>query len=150
MPVSYVRTSAGTVVSIATTAPTTYDLTGFSGLTFTPIGELTDTGAFGRKANIVKHSPISTKLVVKRAGSVDIGDISLKMGLAQGTPDAGQLALSTACTDSLVRSFKVLLPDASIRYFTGIVSSYVLNVGGVDTITAIEAMVAIDNDVIVG
>lgn len=135
-------TSAGTTVSIGA-APATYDAAGFAAVTFTAIGDVTDLGSFGNKFNKVTHMPLADRGVVKRKGSYDPGTIQLKMAKAR-TSDAGQTALVAAAASDNSYSFKVVLQNGKIFYFTGQVMGVVVNVGGVDNITTLESDVELD------
>lgn len=140
-------TSAGTTFSIGA-APATYDVSGFSAVSFTAVGEITDIGTFGRNYKLVTHNPIGTRNTVKRKGSYNNGTISLKMAKAGGGGDAGQAALLLASTSDASYAIKIVLQNGTIAYFTGQVMSGMTNVGNVDTITALDVSIEIDNDII--
>ena len=61
-------TVAGTVVSISAGLPATYDSTGFTALTFTAIGEITDVGTFGKDYTLVSHNPVGDRKTYKFKG----------------------------------------------------------------------------------
>ena len=44
-----VATSAGSILGISSDDPAAYDAEGYGDLSFTPIGEITDLGEFGRQ-----------------------------------------------------------------------------------------------------
>jgi len=143
---SEARTSAGTSISISLDPPATYDEAGFSALTFTEIGEVTDLGEFGREYNLVTHNPLSTRRTVKRKGSYNDGAVTMQM--ARVKTDAGQLVLQTGLDTDDSISVEVEYQDGSIDYFSAQVMSYTSNVGSVDQITAASVTLEIDNDII--
>tara|TARA_R100001244_G_scaffold90191_3_gene68462 strand:+ start:1536 stop:1976 length:441 start_codon:yes stop_codon:yes gene_type:complete len=143
-----VQTSAGTVLSVSATAPATYDQAGFAALTFTTIGEITDMGEFGKTYNLVTHQPLATRRTVKRKGSFNDGALSLQ--LARVPDDVGQVVLQAGLDSDDSYSFKVVLQDGEIQYFSGQVMSYTNNVGSADQISGSAVSIEIDNDIISG
>jgi len=143
-----VQTSAGTILSVSATAPATYDQAGFAALTFTTIGEITDMGEFGKTYNLVTHQPLATRRTVKRKGSFNDGALSLQ--LARVPDDVGQVVLQAGLDSDDSYSFKVVLQDGEIQYFSGQVMSYTNNVGSADQINGSAVSVEIDNDIITG
>ena len=143
---SDVFTSAGTTLGISANAPATYDETGFSALTFTDIGEITDMGEYGREYALVTHNPLGDRRTVKRKGSYNDG--ALTMSLGRVPSDAGQVLLLAALDSDDSYSFEVTLQDGTIQYFSGQVMSYTTNVGSVDQITGASVTVEIDGDIV--
>lgn len=139
-------TSAGTTISVSATAPATYDQAGFEALSFTEIGEVTDMGEFGKTYNVVTHNPIGNRQTVKRKGSYNNGTVSLQM--ARVPSDAGQALLVAAVDSDNSYSFKVVLQDTTVLYFSAQVTSYPVNIGNVDSITAATVNCEIDNAII--
>lgn len=127
------RTSAGSTIAISAAAPATFNDTGYAALTFTPIGEVTDLGEFGREYALVTHNPLGNRGTVKRKGSFNEGTIDLKLAL--DTDDAGQILAKTAANSDNDHSFKVTLQNGDIFYFQGQVMSFKTQVGSVDQIT---------------
>lgn len=146
MAVSQAFTSAGTTLSIGA-APATYDAAGFSAVTFTAVGEITEIGSFGKKYNLVTHMPLADRKTVKRRGSYNNGTLQIKMAKAR-TSDAGQTALKSALASDSSISVKVVLQNGEINYFTAQIMSMVTNVSGVDSITSYEIDLELDDDVI--
>ena len=68
-----VRTSAGTTLKVSASAPATFDKAGYSALTFTAVGEITDLGEFGREYALVTHNPVGTRGTQKFKGSFNEG-----------------------------------------------------------------------------
>jgi hypothetical protein len=126
-------TSAGTSIAISAALPATVTPTAYAALTYTEIGEITDGGAIGRTYNMVNHSPLATRGVVKLKGSYDDGTMTVQAAYAPG--GAGQALVETALDDDDFYSFKVTLQDGTIKFFQAQVTSAPVNIGGVDTVT---------------
>lgn len=147
---SDIVSSVGTVVSVSTSAPATYNATGFGALTWATCGELAELPSFGAEAALATHTPLATGIVAKRRGSLNYGSVALTMAVSED--DAGQTILQDAAeaaagTDALV-SVKVVLVNGEIQYFTAQVMSYKVNVGNADAITMAEVTLEIDNSII--
>ncbi len=147
---SDIVSSVGTVVSVSTTAPATYNAAGFGALTFSPCGELAELPSFGAEAALATHTPLATGIVAKRRGSLNYGSVALTMAVSDA--DTGQTVLQDAAeagagADALV-SVKVVLVNGEIQYFTSQVMSYKVNVGNADAITMAEVTLEIDNSII--
>lgn len=128
-----VRSSAGTSIGITSSAPATFNVAGYSALTFTNIGEVTDLGEFGREYNLITHNPLGTRGTVKLKGSFNEGSISLQLGL--DTDDAGQILAKTASQSDGDYSFKVTTQNGDDYYFQAKVMSFKVGVGSVDSVT---------------
>lgn len=139
-------TSAGTVLSISSGSPATYDAVGFAALTWVEIGDVSDLGEFGRQYNLVTFNPLGDRRTVKRKGSYNDGTIAAQM--ARVPSDAGQTILTTAVDDDDSYAIKIVLQDGTIFYTTAQIMSYTTNVGNVDQITAATVNLEIDNDII--
>jgi hypothetical protein len=135
-----VRTSAGSTIALSAAQPATYNEAGYSALSFTDIGEVSDLGEFGRVYNIVKYNTVATRATTKRKGSYDEGTMNLKVGL--DNDDAGQNLANAAAASDNDYSFKLTLQDGSVYYFQTQVASFKISVGTVDSIT--EAMIALE------
>jgi hypothetical protein len=147
---SDIVSSVGTVVSVSTTAPATYDAAGFGALTWSTCGELAELPSFGAEAALATHTPLATGIVAKRRGSLNYGSVALTMAVSD--TDAGQTVLqdsaeAAAGSDAAV-SVKVVLVNGEIQYFTAQVMSYKVNVGNADAITMAEVTLEIDNSII--
>lgn len=130
-----VMTTAGTTLGISAGVPATFDPAGFSALTYTDIGEITEIGGdIGRIYNVVNHNPISTRATIKMKGSFNSG--SLQLTLAIDADDAGQTLAEAALNSDAKYAFKMELQDGTVIYFQGLVTSFPINPGGVDTVTA--------------
>lgn len=149
MPVSKVRTSAGTKLYIAdpiAALQSTYTAATFATGVYTEIGEISDLGSFGKKYNLVTFNPLGDRGTIKRAGSYNNGTLSLKMGAAP--TNAGQVKLQSASDSDASYAFKVVTQSGSTYYFTGQVMGWTLEVGSVDQIMGLSADIEIDNDIV--
>jgi hypothetical protein len=147
---SDIVSSVGTLVSVSTNAPATYNSTGFAALTWSACGELAELPSYGAEAALATHTPLATGIVAKRRGSLNYGSVALTMAVSDA--DAGQVILQAAAeaaagADALV-SVKVVLVNGEIQYFTSQVMSYKVNVGNADAITMAEVTLEIDNSII--
>lgn len=139
-------TSAGTKLYTTATAPATYNQAGFAALTWTEVGEIVNLGDFGRTYNVVNHIQLGSRKTVKLKGSYNEGNLNLQLARAPG--DVGQAKLVTALTTDAAYSFKVLLQDGTVMYFSGEVVSYTTNVGASDQIVGATCTIEINNDII--
>lgn len=142
---------AGSILSVASALPATYDAAGFAALTYSAVAEVTDIGTFGKDFTLVTHNPIGDRKTYKFRGSYNNGTLDLKLAkITVLNTDAGQAALTTALNDPLDKSvsFRIALQDGSKQYFTGKVMSFTTSIGSVDSILAGECKVEIDSDVV--
>ena len=141
-----VQTSAGTTIGISAGLPATDDAAGYGALTFTPIGEVTDLGEYGKVFNLVTHIPIATRRTEKFKGSFNEGSIS--MGIGEDTSDAGQILLDTAVESDANFSFEITAQDGDIDYFQAKVMSKTVNVGSVDSIRSSTVQLEITSGIV--
>lgn len=127
-----VSTGAGTTLGISASNPSTYDSTGYAALTYSTIGEITDIPDFGREFQLVTHSPIGSRGIVKKKGSYNEGTIDLKLGL--NTDDAGTILLKAAALSDNNYSFKVTCPTGDVYYFQAIAMSFKVAPGNANSI----------------
>ena len=144
---SLAQTSATTTLSISSTLPATYDAIGFQNLTWTPIGEISSMGVYGAKTTVVKHIPVDTATVVKRAGSTDSGTMNLSLARHAGTDVTKLIAANNSRASIAV---KIAMPSliGGADYFTAIVTSYQTSVGTADQILMSSVDLEIDNAII--
>lgn len=140
-------TSAGSTIGISASLPASLTASGYTALTYTDIGEVTDGGSIGRTYNIVNHSPLATRGVVKLKGSFDDGTVTLQLAYAPG--NAGQVLVETALNDDDFYSFELELQNGTIIYFQAQVTSAPVNVGSVDTVTGMTVNLAVKSGSIV-
>lgn len=133
-----VRTSAGTTLRVTSSAPATFDSSGYNTLfTASPVpaavGEITDLGEFGREFALVTHNPVGTRGTQKFKGSFNEGTMSLSLGL--DTDDAGQIIMMAASLSDNNYSFMVTTQNGDRYFFQAKVMSFKVAVGSVDSIT---------------
>lgn len=143
---SNVQTSAGTTFALSAEAPATYDESGYSALTYTEVGEVTNIPEFGGAYQLVTHEPLGDRSVVKRKGTLNHGSIALQIG--KDISDSGQELLKTAYGEDEVYSFKITLQDGTVQYSTGQVFSFTTNVGNSNQITGIGCQIEFDTEII--
>lgn len=133
-----VATSAGSTLRVTSSAPATYDSSGYNTLfNSSPapalVGEITDLGEFGREFALVTHNPVGTRGTQKFKGSFNEGTMSLSLGL--DTDDAGQIIMKAASLSDNDYSFKVTTQNGDKYYFRAKVMNFKVSVGSVDSIT---------------
>jgi len=128
-----VHTSAGTTLKISANAPATFNVAGYSALTYTAVGEITDLGEFGREFTLVTHNPVGSRGTQKFKGSFNEGTMNLSLGL--DTDDAGQVLMKAASLADTAYSFEVTTQNGDTYYFQAMVMSFKVGVGSVDSIT---------------
>ena len=137
--------SAGSKVSISAGVPTTFDVTGFSALTYTRVKEVTDIGMIGPESAVILHNPVDENGTYKFKGSRNNGQLALKG--ARAPSDAGQTLLIAAEAADNPYSFKIELQDGTTIYAQGLVMSHKTSIGGQGQITGFESNVEISGDV---
>jgi len=146
---SDVFTSAGTTLEVVADQPATRDEAGFSALTFTQVGEITDLGEYGVEYEVVTHNPLDSRRTIKRKGTANDGNITMQLGRVPS--DAGQTVLQDGADGAekdTVHSFKITLQDGTVQYSTGQIFSYTTNVGSVNQITGASVTVEFDDQII--
>jgi hypothetical protein len=128
-----VATSAGTTLAVSASTPATFNVAGYSALSFTNVGEITDLGEFGREYALVTHNPVGSRGTQKFKGSFNEGTMTLSLGL--DTDDAGQIVMKAGALSDSNYSFEVTTQNGDIYYFQAKVMSWKVGVGGVDSIT---------------
>jgi hypothetical protein len=144
-----VQTSTGTIFSAVADVPATHDETGFSALTFSEVGEVTDIPEYGPNVQVVEHNPLKSGVTEKYKGFINYGSTSIQLG--QDSSDAGQTVLSDGVTGSTKNdehSFKIEFQDGTVDYFTGKVFSYTTNPSSANSIVGSTAMVEINSTVV--
>ena len=128
-----VATSAGTTLAVYASTPATFNVAGYSALSVTNVGEITDLGEFGREYALVTHNPVGSRGTQKFKGSFNEGTMTLSLGL--DTDDAGQIIMKAGSLSDANYSFEVTTQNGDIYYFQAKVMSWKVGVGGVDSIT---------------
>lgn len=127
-----IESVAGTLIAVSAAAPATFNAAGYTALTFSAIGEITDGGAHGRTYAEITHQPIGTRGTAKLKGSFSEGTKTLQ--LAIDDTDPGQVILKTAVLSDAPFSFKVTYQGGAIDYFQALVMSFEKATAGVDSI----------------
>ena len=136
-----VRTSAGSLLKISAGVPATFNTAGYSALTYTTIGEITDFGEFGREYTLVTHNPVANRGTVKFKGSFNEGTMTLQLGL--DTDDAGQILAKAAVNSDNNYAFEMTTQNGDKYYFQAQVMNFKVGVGDVNKITSATIMVEI-------
>ncbi len=141
MAASAVETVAGTKIGIAAAAPATFDVTGYSALTFSDIGEITDGGEHGREYAEVTHKPIGNRSTQKFKGSFNEGTKTLQLAISPA--DAGQVLAKAALGSDAPYSFSVTYQGGDVDYFQARVMSFKKATGNVDSIRSATIQLSI-------
>ena len=140
---SLVKTSAGALLSISNSYPSTYTAAGFAALTYIPVHEISDLGEFGLEYKEVNHMSLDTRNTTKRKGSYDPGTMQLVLGRVVSDP--GQAALIAARDSDASYAFSIYFPqDGSTIYLSAQVMGYKTKIGGVDSILTANTKLALD------
>lgn len=146
-----INTTAKTKIYVGTTATFT-DVTGYSGDTYTEIGETENLGTWGAEGKEISFISINDGYARKLKGSIDSGKIDLVC--ARDPADAGQTLLRTAANSLSAYNFKVVLTDAptggtpTTYYFSGPVLSAKNNFGGADDVIKTTFTISISGQII--
>lgn len=138
-------TVAGTLIGISAGTPATFNVAGYTALSFTNIGSIEDGGEHGRTYNEVTFNPIDTRGTQKFKGSFNEGNKTLSIGY--NSDDAGMIMLKTALNSDNDYSFKVTYPDGDIDYFQAKVMTLTKATGGVDSIRMASVELSITTNV---
>lgn len=139
-----VKTSAGTVFGVSSSAPATFNSAGYAALTYTSVGEITDLGEFGREFALVTHQPVGSRGTQKFKGSFNDGSMTLTLGL--DTDDAGQILMKAASMSDADYSVSVTTQSGDKYYFQVKVMSWKVAIGSVDSITTATATLEISSN----
>lgn len=145
-----ISTVAGAVLSVSAALPTTFDSAGYTALTWTPIGEMTDIGAVkGRAYNTSTHAPIGNPMQISKKASYTLPNGEFTVGWDEA--DAGQVLIETAAnSNSATYAFKLEKQDGGIRYFSAQVMQFVENLGTVDNVVQGQFTLLRQTDTITG
>lgn len=143
------QTAAGTELALGSTStpPATFTEAGYSALTYTPVGEVTTVGEFGREYALVTHQPLATRGVKKGKGSFNNGTLSPQLALDMG--DAGQLVAETASASDASWPVRITLQDGTIYFMMGKVMSFRKNIGTVDDVVTATINIEVDSDPVI-
>ena len=148
---SQAQTVAGTTMSVSSSLPTTYDNAGFSALTYSTVGEVTDLGTVGKDFTLVTHNPLNDRKTYKFRGSYNNGTLDVKLAkITVLGSDAGQNILTVALNDTTDKSISVrlTLQDGSKMYFSCKIISFTTTIGSINSILEANVKAEIDSDVV--
>lgn len=133
---------AGSTLGICTTAQTVrLNAAAFAALTYLNIGRISDYPESGVETNIVTLDTVDTDVSIKAKGVSKAKDWSVTYG--RSATDAGQDAIRAAELTKSNYALKMTMPDGTVIYNIGIVTSVSRSGGGPDdpyTETAVIAM----------
>ncbi|MEM1189943.1 MAG: phage tail tube protein [Pseudomonadota bacterium] len=138
--------SAGTTVGLSATLPGAFDAAGYGALTFTEIGEIESVPEFGPSFSLITFTPLNSRVVSKRKGSVNYGQLAITLGRVPS--DAGQTILIAAQASDASQAIEITLQDGTKIYTTGQVMSYRTNVGNTESMTLASVMIELDRPLI--
>lgn len=146
-----VQSTAGTLLEVSIAQPATQDAAGYSALSYTVVGEITDLGEYGQDGNLITYQSIPTRLDQKLKGSINAGSQALQLG--RDITDAGQAILKAAATngDATVDtnlSFKITYKDGSVDYYQALVMSYMNSLGNSNQVTAATCNVELNTNIV--
>lgn len=153
---SIFATSGTTVAMTATTtAPTTYDATGYTALTYVPLGCLSNIGSFGDTSETVTFDCIAEKRTLKIKGQRNAGALDLTIALDDTTTGFDTINAAAADDSTGDYHFKITFPNkqasagaGAIRYFSGKVMSNIENLGAANDVVTIGASVEINTAIV--
>lgn len=149
MATSKAQTVAGTTIGVSATLPATEDVTGYSALTYSLVGEVTDIGTFGTEYTLVTHNPVGDRNTYKFKSSRNAGALDLKLAkITQLNVDAGQAVLNAALASDNDYTFCVTYQDSSKAYFKGKVMSFTTAVSTVNNILMAECKVELTSSIL--
>lgn len=109
-------TLSGTIVSISSGVPASYNLGGFEALTFTEIGEIVSPpSGGGRTYEDVNYNLLKDRATVHLKGTYDEAETTFEIVTKRS--DSGQVILLAAHRSDNYYSFKVQYPDGDIDYY---------------------------------
>jgi hypothetical protein len=143
------QTVIGTTLHAVLGSPATKDAAGFAALAYVEVGEVTQLGEYGAVKSFAQHQPLKTGVTEKLPGFINYGAITLTMG--KDISDAGQVILKAGgdgANKDDEHSFKVILQDGTIQYFSGFISGPTTNVAGGDSVVGASCTIEINTPII--
>lgn len=156
MPSIFATSGATFSISTTSTAPGTYDASGYGALTYAACEPLENLGSFGDASNEVTFDDIANGRTLKIKGQRNAGNMELVF--AYDDTDAGQGYLKTAEEDDSTADwhFKVTLPNKqndagadAIIYFSGKVMTQVIAAETADNVTRRNVTIGINTGLVV-
>jgi hypothetical protein len=146
-----IGTSAGTTVSISTTATSATTVSALAALTYTVISKVETLGEIGPQAQDVSFTPLAGDDVQHLKGATDNGAVTITC--AKDPLDPGQIALLAAAmsTNKLEYAIKITESDGAdandtdtVTYVRGPVMGGRKTIGGANDVTKRAFMVGIN------
>ena len=122
MATSNTYSAAGTKLYIATAAPATMDVAGFSAATWTQIGKVKNYQPASVEAEIIVNQYLEDLYESKSKGINRVGSSTLNVDVKDG--DAGQIACRESMNDKNLDYFKVVYPNGREKYVAACVAGY--------------------------
>lgn len=122
MATSNTYSAAGTKLYIATAAPATMDVAGFSAATWTQIGKIKNYQPASVEAEIIVNQYLEDLFESKSKGINRVGNSTLNIDVKDG--DAGQTACRDSMNDKNLDYFKVVYPNGREKYVAAYVAGY--------------------------
>lgn len=127
------QTMAGTAISVSSALPATHDVSGFSALSYTLLGLLTDFDQVpSRVYDEVEFAPLATREKVRLKGLYVQNTIAANM--ADDVSDAGQTLLKAGLKSDSCYSIEIRYQNGDKDYFTGLISDFSKTGGDGNTI----------------
>jgi hypothetical protein len=139
-----VVSGSGSKIYVCASLPATYNKAGYTALTWSLIGEVTNIGEYGRDYDIIEHTPIDTRVTQSLKGNYKYGNLSVSFGSVPA--DAGQVIMLAASKSDNDYSFKIERTDGDIDAFTGKVSTFKPTVNG-GAVLAVSSNIVINTDI---
>lgn len=114
--------AAGTKLYIASAAPATMDVAGFSAASWTQIGKVTNYTPASVEAEIITSQYLEDMFESKQKGINRVGSSSINVDVKDG--DAGQSACRASMNDKALDYFKVAYPNGREKYVAAYVAGY--------------------------
>ena len=140
-------TSAGTTLLVADSVPSLNTVAEFDLLDFTEVGEVSDLGDFGASDSVMDFYEVGSSEPKQIIGNRSYGSLTLKMAAVRA--DEGQTIIQQARRNRQRCSFQMTTPDPDVYYFTGVISSYSVSIGGPDQIVSATVTVKLDSEFVV-
>lgn len=134
---------------VSAAEPASQDDTGYSALSFTEVGELTNIPAFGSTTAVIESNPLKTGVTEKFKGFKNYGSLALDFDL--DAKDDGQVLLvsgAEGANDAVRYSHKLVYPNGEVRYFQGQIFSFTENPGGQNSMITGNSNVEISTPIV--
>lgn len=122
-------TVANTKLYVSAAAPATYDVSGYTALTWVEVGLISNLGSvMGRNYNTTTMEFIGDALVKEKKSNYKLDPADMECAWAES--DAGQIIIAAAALNYTIPSFKVVKQNGtSMRYFPAQVKNFVEKLG---------------------